>query len=240
MITCKATPNDLLCNTKQLRLMSAPAEEAASQLRAIRALMERSTIYRAISAPAAAFAGVLSLGVCAWLWAHRAPGKMPNPIVFFSIWLAVLLVVSAVNTWLLYRSAKLRGEAFVSAGMKHALRALAPPLAAGFVMTLLEVSSDGNSRLDCYSNVAAYWILFYGLALLATGSFSPRSMQALGGGFFAFGVLTFLPSVQAFTGPKYDVAVIHMAFSFGVLHLIYAAAVWIQGRREHNSAPPGA
>ncbi|HWB03274.1 MAG TPA: hypothetical protein VG796_09640 [Verrucomicrobiales bacterium] len=220
--------------------MSAPAEEAASQLRAIRALMERSTIYRAISAPAAAFAGVLSLAVCAWLWMHREPGERPDPMIFLCIWLSVLLVVSALNTWLLYRSAQQRGEVFVSAGMKHALRALAPPLTAGFIMSLLEVFAEENSRLDCYANIAAYWILFYGLALLATGSFSPRSMQALGGGFFAFGVLTFLSSVRNFTGSKYDVAVIHMAFSFGVLHLIYAAAVWIQSRRENNSAPPGA
>lgn len=43
--------------------MSSPVHEATEQLRAIRALMERSTIYRAISAPAALFAGVLSLGV---------------------------------------------------------------------------------------------------------------------------------------------------------------------------------
>lgn len=220
--------------------MSAPAEEAASQLRAIRALMERSTIYRAISAPAAAFAGVLSLAVCAWLWMRRAPGERPDPMFFLCIWIGVLLVVSALNTWLLYRSAKERGEVFVSAGMKHALRALTPPLTAGFIMSLLEVSAGGDAGPECYANVAAYWTLFYGLALLATGSFSPRSMQALGGGFFAFGVLTFLLAGRVFTGPRYDVAVTHMALSFGVLHLIYAAAVWIQSRRENNPSPPGA
>jgi hypothetical protein len=220
--------------------MSDPAEEAASQLRAIRSLMERATIYRAISGPAAAFAGILSLAVCAWLWTRREPRDNPDPVVFLCIWLGVLLIVSVVNTILLYRSARKRGEVFVSAGMKHALRAVSPPLAAGFVMSLLEVSAEGYARVDCYSNVAAYWILFYGLALLAAGSFAPRSMQALGGGFFGFGILTFLPSVRDFSGPKYFVAVIHMAFSFGVLHLVYAAAVWIQGRREKNSAPPGA
>src|SRR6187549_3415141 len=220
--------------------MSDSAHEAAEQLRAIRALMERSTIYRAISAPAAAFAGVLSLAVCWWMWLHRKPEQVIRPDLFMLVWLVVLLIVSAVNTLLLYRSARQRGEVFVSSGMKHALRALLPPLFAGFIMSLLEVAQTGQPGLNCHTNVAAYWILFYGLALLATGSFSPRSMQALGYGFFFFGVLTFLPSVRAFTGPKYYVAVIHMAFSFGVLHLIYAAAVWIQGRRENNSAPPGA
>ena len=217
--------------------MSNPAQEAADQLRAIRALMERSTIYRAISAPAAAFAGMLSLVVCGWLWMHREPEDAPRPVVFMVIWLGVLAVASVLNFVLLYRSARQRGEVFISAGMKHALRALMPPLVAGFIMSLIEVGQSGNAGRDCYADVAAYWILFYGLALLATGSFAPRSMQALGAGFFAFGILTFLPLVREAEGRQYLVAVIHMAFSFGVLHLVYAAAVFIQNRRE--SISPG-
>jgi len=218
--------------------MSNPAQEAADQLRAIRALMERSTIYRAISAPAAAFAGTLSLAVCGWLWVRREPEDAPAPVVFMVIWLGVLAAASVVNIVLLYRSARQRGDVFVSAGMKHALRALLPPLVAGFVMSLIEVGQSGNSGKDCHADIAAYWILFYGLALLATGSFAPRSMQALGGGFFAFGILTFLPTVREMEGRQYLVAVIHMAFSFGLLHLVYAAAVFIQNRRE--SISPGA
>ena len=218
--------------------MSNSAREATDQLRAIRALMEKSTIYRAISAPAAAFAGVLSLAVCAWLWSQREPSASPEPVTFLLVWLGVLVVVSVVNTVLLFRSARQRGDAFISAGMKHALRALLPPLLAGFVMSLLEVSRPGTAGRDCYANIAAYWILFYGLALLATGSFAPRSMQALGAGFFAFGILTFLPSVRDMAGRQYLVAVIHLAFSFGLLHIVYAAAVYLQSRRESNS--PGA
>ena len=211
--------------------MSNPAHEAAEQLRAIRSLMERSTIYRAVSAPAALFAGLLSLAVCAWLWTRRDAGA-PEPVIFLSIWLGVLVVVSAVNMWLLCRSARQRGEAFVSPGMKHALRALLPPLIAGFGMSLMEVSGPDRDARDCYADITAHWILFYGLALLATGSFSPRSMQALGAGFFAFGILTLLPSVRLYMGRQYPAAVIFMAMSFGLLHVIYAAAVWIQNRRD--------
>ena len=218
--------------------MSNAAHEATEQLRAIRALMERSTIYRAVSAPAAAFAGMLSLAVSGWLWMHREPQDAPRPVVFLLLWLGVLLVASLVNTMLLYRSARKRGEVFVSAGMKHALRALLPPLFAGFIMSLLEVNRPGLAGLNCHTNIVAYWILFYGLALLATGSFSPRSMQALGAGFFAFGILTFLPSVRDIAGRQFPVAIACMASSFGLLHLVYAAAVWIQDRRE--STPAGA
>lgn len=215
--------------------MSSPAVEAAEQLRVIRSLMERSTIYRAISAPAALFAGLLSLAVSGWLWMKLDPTESPNPSAFLAIWLSVLLVVSAVNTLLLYKSARQRGEPFVSAGMKHALRALLPPLVAGFGLSLLEVSGTGRIADDCYADMAAHWILFYGLALLATGSFSPRSMQALGAGFFLFGILTWLPSVRLYYGRQYPTAVIFMASSFGLLHIVYAAAVWIQGRRDSSS-----
>ena len=212
--------------------MPTPAEEAADQLRTIRALMERSTIYRAISAPAAAFAGLLSLGTCVWLWTRQEPEVTPAPTVFLAIWLGVLAAATSVNTLLLWRSARQRSEAFISPGMKHALRALMPPLVAGFIMTLLEVSARGHAARECHADIAANWILFYGLALLATGSFSPRSMQALGAGFFAFGILTFLPSVREIAGRQYPVAIIFMATSFGILHLIYAAAVFIQNRRD--------
>jgi hypothetical protein len=216
--------------------MSNSAHEAAEQLRAIRALMERSTVYRAISAPAALVAGVLSLGVCAWLWERREPEEAPAPVVFLIVWLCVLVVVTAVNMSLLYRSARQRGEVFVSAGMKHALRALLPPLLAGFIMSIVEVSAAGFPGRECHADMAAYWILFYGLALLATGSFSPRSMQALGLGFFGFGVLTFLPTVREVAGRQYVVAVLHMALSFGLLHIVYAAAVFIQQRRESGGS----
>ena len=47
--------------------MPVPELEATAHLKTIRALMERATVYRAISAPGGLGAGVLSLLVCGWL-----------------------------------------------------------------------------------------------------------------------------------------------------------------------------
>jgi hypothetical protein len=47
-------------------------EVAADHLKIIRSLMQRATVYRAISAPAAIFGGIIAL-VTGGVMAHRAP-----------------------------------------------------------------------------------------------------------------------------------------------------------------------
>lgn len=207
------------------------ASEATEQLRTIRSLMERATVYRAISAPAALVAGVLSVGLSwwqGWVMGHRGlgcGGELASER-FTKEWMLVLLVVSLLNVGMLWRSARGRGEPFVSAGMKLALGALVPPLVAGFVLGLLAAEA---APLDPVQ-VSSFWILFYGLALRATGSFAPRSIQRLGLAFFVAGLLSFLPSVRQLAGPA-AAPLFFMALTFGLFHLVYAAAVFLSNRR---------
>lgn len=200
--------------------------EAAVHLRTIRALMERATVYRAISAPAALAAGVLTLGVCGWL-ALRGAEARPSAAAFLGIWLVVLAVVSALNLTMLRRGAAARDEPFLSPGMKHALRAIAPPMGAGFAMSAA-VAPGGS-----YLLIVSLWMTGYGLALLATGSFAPRSISVLGLCFTAAGLLCF---AQGAAGPppqeSYLPAVVAMAATFGIFHAVYALAVGLSGRRQ--------
>lgn len=207
------------------------ASEATEQLRTIRSLMERATVYRAISAPAALVAGVLSVGLSWWQGWVMGPGGLGCGAElaserFTKEWMMVLLVVSLLNVGMLWRSARGRGEPFVSAGMKLALGALVPPLVAGFVLGLLAAEA---APLDPVQ-VSSFWILFYGLALRATGSFAPRSIQRLGLAFFVAGLLSFLPSVRQLAGPA-AAPLFFMALTFGLFHLVYAAAVFLSNRR---------
>lgn len=201
------------------------ASEAAEQLRTIRSLMERATVYRAISAPAALVAGVLSVGLSWWQGVMGWGAELASER-FTKEWMMVLLVVSLLNVGMLWRSARGRGEPFVSAGMKLALGALVPPLVAGFVLGLLAAEA---APLDPVQ-VSSFWILFYGLALRATGSFAPRSMQRLGLAFFVAGLLSFLPSVRQLAGPV-AAPLLFMSLTFGLFHLVYAAAVFLSNRR---------
>lgn len=202
-------------------------DSAAAHLKTIRALMERATVYRALSAPAALVAGVLTLLVCGVLL-RLEPSSRLSPQGFIWLWIGVLGVVTAYNFRLLYRSAERRGDPFASSGMKLALRAVAPPLLAGFVLS--------STLSNHYTDVVSCWILFYGLGLLAMGSFAPRSLLLLGGGFFVCGLASFSPVIRALDGRQWQSAVSYMALTFGALHLIYAVCVFLHQRKHPEPA----
>jgi len=211
--------------------MTSADREAADHLKTIRALMERATVYRAISAPTALAGGLVTLLLCALLWPGETRDR-PTPESFVGIWIGALVLVSGFNLWLLYRSARKRGDAFASSGMRMALRSVAPPLAAGFVLSSLAAVKQSGG----YADITAFWILFYGLALMAMSSFAPRSLLVLGAGFFSLGLLAFFPEVRALEGRPFQASLIYMAVSFGVLHLLYAAYVFASQKNRHPAA----
>lgn len=216
-------------------------EAAADHLKVIRSLMERATVYRAISAPAALFGGIIALatGIMMALRAPEAaatatafPAASPDPpggigpVEFFLIWVGVLVLVAAFNTLLLWRGSRGRQEDFYSSGMRLALRATLPPMLAGGLVSFILLEA-GGSRAVC----ALLWVIFYSLALLAARSFAPRSMRWLGWMFFCAGlglavVLRLggsrLPEI--FSTDQAQAGLI-MALTFGALHIVYALII---------------
>lgn len=202
--------------------------DALEHLRVIRSLMEQAHVYRAISAPAALVGGGLALGLSLWqLRAGLALREAASPLDFVMPWLVLLLLVSAFNTLLLWREARLRGRPFVSAGMRAALCALCPPLLVGGVLGLGLMLRFHNLTLG-----ALVWVLCHGLALLATASFSPRSLLRLGWGFVAAGLALFLgwagdDRVRLLPSDEAPAAVV-LGLTFGLLHVAYAVAVFLR------------
>ncbi|MGK0184641.1 MAG: hypothetical protein ACI9R3_000415 [Verrucomicrobiales bacterium] len=202
------------------------SETAEEHLCAIRALMERSTIYRAISAPAALMGGILGIVAGAILWwvggRYFAPGGESGWMPFVLTWLMGYLVVEGINFTMIYRNARHRGDRFLSPGLKHAVRSLAPPLFCGCV-TGVSLAAFLNDPGLC----AIVWVTFFGLALLSTSSFAPQSLIWLGRAFACAGI-AMLPCYLAFTGDgsnRFQLAALIMAITFGMFHLIYAAAI---------------
>lgn len=208
-----------------------PEVEAAQEnLRVIRQLMERATVYRAISTPVALFGGILAIVVAAVIrWRITVAPTSVTPAFYLGVWFTALALVAGVNTWLIYRGARLRQDPFISPGMRVALLAFAPAfIAGGITGTALAIYEQ--DLLMC----TVLWLIFYGLALLATGNFSPQSISRLGLGILAFGLFAFALTMKSKPSSVNDanqLAATLMGAGFGVLHLAYGISVAFHSRR---------
>src|ERR1039458_6438737 len=114
------------------------SDSASRQLRVIRSLMERATIYRSISAPTALVGGLLSLGGFATAYYAKHHRHQPlSPTEFLIVWLVILALTCFTNVIFLSRGSAQRGEPFFSSGMKCALMSVAPAFFSAAVLTLM-------------------------------------------------------------------------------------------------------
>jgi hypothetical protein len=210
------------------------SDSASRQLRVIRSLMERATIYRSISAPTALVGGLLSLGGFATAYYAKHHRHQPLSLdEFLMVWLVILALTGLANLIFLSRGSARRGEVFFSAGMKCAVMSLAPAFFSAAVLTLM---------VHRPIQLALLWITLYGMGLLATQHFAPRSLVILGATFFLTGcglMVTWkhLFMANAHVEPSTLVVSGIMAATFGGFHLAYAAAVWALGEERDEPVP---
>ena len=208
---------------------------AEEDLRVIRTLMERASTYRAISAPTALVGGLLS--ILSALFIARPDFLLDRPLrarEFALIWIVVLAITLAVNTFFVSREARNSGRPFVSPGMKLALRSIVPTLLVPIIFTIwfLKLGYLSGSELE----VVAIWIVFYGLALLSTALFAPRSLALLGWAFLLTG-LSVPVTVDFAEGLSNNIPNFFMGITFGFYHLIYAFFTWPRKGRELSGEP---
>ena len=218
--------------------------EAEEHLRVIRSLMEKATIYRTISAEAAAVGGLLAVAASFafgnwWPTDHvEIPDRIDTSSEFVGLWLAVLGVTAGVNVLFLWLDARKRGDRLISAGMRVALGSLLPSYAVAAFFTYF------FSRSMIPNVIVPIWIICHGLGLLATAQFAPRSLLWLGWAFLLAGFVAWQPALDPLaaigaSGVSGDEAaqrlITHkmiltgqrwMGGTFGLFHLIYAACTW--------------
>ena len=204
-------------------------QTALEHLRVIRSLLEKSQVYRAVSAPAALCGGVLAL-VAAALTAdvfHLPLNGRMAPRTFLGLWLAILAITTLLNFYLLHREAASRQQPFFSEGMKTALRSFLPPMLVGGVLGVGLIWFKDDVKL-----ASLVWILCYALALLSTAHFSPRSLVRLGWAFLVCGIaLTVVFFTKGGLGMAQNAATmasIFLGLTFGLLHIAYAVAVFVR------------
>lgn len=211
--------------------MTADHERAEQDLRVIRSLMERATIYRAISAPTALCAAVFSLAAAFYI--HQSE---PRPRTFAIVWLVVLVLALAANTLFVWREARRDQRPFVSSPMTMAIRAVAPCLIIPAALTIWYLTTGYLGAQELL--LVAIWIAFYGLCLLSTSLFAPRSLVVLGWCFLlsALAIPVVTNNVPEDTGAL-QLPNLLMGLTFGGYHAIYALCTW---RRKGAEESPNA
>jgi len=205
---------------------------AEEDLRVIRTLMERANVYRAISGPTALVGGCLAVALTAtiWVrehrWAESAPEVMRHISTrgFAAFWLGALAIVIVVNSLFVWREAHRDGRPLISPAMKLALRAILPCLVLPAATTIW-FFYDGY-EFDNELLLVRVWIGFYGLALIATQHFAPRSLVLLGWAFLLTAAAMMICSRQLEDYATPLVPNLAMGITFGLYHFIYAACVW--------------
>src|SRR5206468_10420138 len=115
------------------------------------------------------------------------------------------------------------GRPFISSGMKLSLRAIAPNLLIPAAVSLWFLVSGYKGAAE--QELVIVWIAFYGLALLSTALFAPRSLVCLGWAFLLTALA--LPALRNVIGDlPGSLPNMAMGTTFGVYHLIYAVCAW--------------
>lgn len=204
------------------------SEKALNQLNLIREMMEKATVYRALSAPAAIFGGLLAVLLGLYFLLQDKNGEFVDGAHYFWTWVVALIIADSFNALLLFKRAKREGSKFISSGVKLTILRTAPAAIAGAIISFEAAKND----IELCTLV---WILCYGAALLAMGEVAPRSLKRLGWSFIVFGTVFFLiwMKFRAALSPVLGIgylgsASIMMIATFGILHIGYGIGVLIR------------
>ena len=223
-------------------------EQAADHLKVIRSLMERATVYRTISWPTALGGGSLAVILSAVLFLREQAdinnGTMEekgiSPGAWIICWMVALALTALFNVFLISRKSRLEGRPFFSSGLRMALRAFVPSMLAGGIIGITLALSVTPAI------GASLWVIFYGLALLATRGLAPVSIPRLGWVLLAAGLAAFLYSwsdgahplpglgfPEHMESPMLEANLI-MGTCFGLVHLVYGVIVMRNSREEES------
>ena len=192
------------------------ANWAEENLKTIRNLMEHAALYRRALAPVAITVGVLGLAAAAF--AQAVGWTEPNRFAAYWIGVAGVSMLSALL--LIRRQALKGGEEFWSPPTRRVAQAMAPMLAVGLglgVLELLRAPMEGDGI-----RLAAIWMILYGGALHSAGFFMQRGLRLLGWLFVIIGIICIVISEFGETSWLVD-SQAHwvMGWAFGVNNLAY-------------------
>src|SRR5437867_404466 len=154
-------------------------------LATLRSLVERRDVYQRRFARLGLISGSLSILTAAALFVNDeiAPflDRPIRPREFAALWIIVLVITFISAALLSRRSPQTTGAASGLNRMKLVLGSIAPYLLipSAFTAWFFGTGYLGGTELD----LVVVWIVFYGLILVSTATFGPRSVVLLGWAF---------------------------------------------------------
>jgi hypothetical protein len=188
----------------------ALSDRALDNLRFIRETMERAGTFTAISGW-----GIAAVGVVAML---AALISRVRPTVEWRVgtWVATAAACIALSMWATARKARRSNISMVSGPAQKLALAFAPAMVVGALLTGALLRIGANQLLP------GVWLLLYGTAVVAGGTFSVRIIPVMGLCFMTLGAASLF--TPAWIGEWL------MVGGFGLVHVVFG----IQIARRHG------
>lgn len=186
------------------------SHRAMEDLRFIRRTMENGSAFTAVPGWGGVVIGITALAA-AWIAAGQA-----TPEGWLGVWAVEGLVAAGLGAWAIHRKARRVGLPLLSGTGRKVLLGFTPPALAGLVLAiaLWEAGAPGV--------IPGAWLLLYGVAVVAAGTFSVRVVPLMGACFMVLGTLALLLAP--------DAGNVLMASGFGGLHVVFGAIIaWGHG-----------
>lgn len=203
-------PEPRPCRRTQRRSDSRPEPEALDHLEVIRATMERSTAFTAVSGW-----GYCAMGATALAAAFIAM-RQTTTEAWLAVWLAEALVAVTLALVAMHWKAARLGTPILSVSGRRLFVGLLPALFAGGVMTVALLRANDPRQIP------GVWLLLYGVAAMQAGAFSVRTIPIMGAVFVLTGAIA-LPMPWWWAN-------IMLAAAFGLVHIAFGAYIaWRHG-----------
>lgn len=177
----------------------ALGDRAVDDLRFIRRTMERGPAFTGVPGWGGVGMGVLGLAAAA------TASTRATPEGWLVVWLATAAIAIAIALFAMRRKARVAGLSLASGSGRKFLLGFFPPALAGAILTLALV------RGGTLQPIPGSWLLLYGVAVVAAGTFSVRVVPVMGACFMALGTVALLAPVS-WGDPL-------LAAGFGLLHI---------------------
>ena len=180
-------------------------EHAAENLVFIRDAMERAGSFTAVPG----WGGVV-MGLTGVAAAIIAAGQ-ETPQAWLVTWVAAAVVASAVGLVAILLKSREAGVPFLSRPARQFAFSYSPAILAAALITAALV------RAGLHSFLPGVWLLLYGAAVVAGGTYSVRIVPLMGMLFFFLGAIALFSSRL--------IGDISLGVGFGALHIIFGAII---------------